>query len=323
MHPKLTLEKRIQAEIFGYDGKMSVYVNDLRGNEVALDADQPFETASTIKSFILACLFAQIEAGAASPDDILVCDRKYYINGSGLLRSLMETAYDASPIARQESPAKTESSAAVQLPAASEACAAEDGTAHNCISLRAIDVATLMIIISDNIATNMLIDYLGLDTINDYIQSLGYTQTRLHNPIDFDKYDRLGTTTPREYGDLFVRLAKGELVSAEASRQMREIFKKQHYNSTLTRYFPQYYLDCEETEDEELIYVASKSGSMNACRNDGGIVHTPYGDYVIVIMNREFHDILEHYEHAGQVYGAKVSRMILDQYLALEGRLVL
>jgi len=316
MHPKLTLEKRIQAEIFGYDGKMSVYVNDLKGNEVALDADQPFETASTIKSFILACLFSQIEAGAASPDDVLVCDQKYYINGSGLLRSLMETANSASPIARQESQshAKTDSSAAH---------AADAGTAPNRISLRAIDVATLMIIISDNIATNMLIDYLGLDTINEYIQSLGYTQTRLHNPIDFDKYDQLGTTTPREYGDFFVRLAKGELVSAEASRQMREIFKKQHYNSTLTRYFPQYYLDCEETEDEELIYVASKSGSMNACRNDGGIVHTPYGDYVIVIMNREFHDILEHYEHAGQVYGAKVSRMILDQYLALEGRLVL
>ncbi|MCD8347315.1 MAG: class A beta-lactamase-related serine hydrolase [Lachnospiraceae bacterium] len=323
MHPKLTLEKRIQAEIFGYDGKMSVYVNDLKGNEVALDADQPFETASTIKSFILACLFSQIEAGAASPDDILVCDQKYYINGSGLLRSLMETAYGASPTARQASLAKAENTASLPLSAASNSHAAETNTESNRISLRAIDVATLMIIISDNIATNMLIDYLGLDTINDYIQSLGYTQTRLHNPIDFDKYDRLGTTTPREYGDFFVRLAKGELVSAEASRQMREIFKKQHYNSTLTRYFPQYYLDCEETEDEELIYVASKSGSMNACRNDGGIVHTPYGDYVIVIMNREFHDILEHYEHAGQVYGAKVSRMILDQYLALEGRLVL
>ncbi|MCD7813427.1 MAG: class A beta-lactamase-related serine hydrolase [Lachnospiraceae bacterium] len=323
MHSKLTLEKRIQAEIFGYDGKMSVYVNDLKGNEVALDADQPFETASTIKSFILACLFAQIEAGRADPDDILVCDRKYYINGSGLLRSLMEMADAASPADRQEKSAEVGNDSAINPHSAPEHHVLSDSKGANNISLRAIDVATLMIIISDNIATNMLIDYLGLDTINDYIRSLGYTQTCLHNPIDFDKYDRLGTTTPREYGDLFVRLAKGELVSAEASRQMRGIFKKQHYNSTLTRYFPQYYLDCEETEEEELIYVASKSGSMNACRNDGGIVHTPYGDYVIVIMNREFHDILEHYEHAGQVYGAKVSRMILDQYLALEGRLVL
>lgn len=282
MDPRLTLEKRIQAEIYGYDGKMSVYVNDLRGNVVRVDTEQTFETASTIKSFILACLFAQVEAGKADLDAEIVCESKYYINGSGLLRSLKEGAV-----------------------------------------LRVLDVATLMIIVSDNIATNMIIDYLGLDTINAYIKSLGYTKTVLHNPIDFDRYDLLGTTTPEEYGDLFVRLAKGELVSKEASEQMLGIFKKQHYNSTLTRYFPQYYLDCEETGEEEMIYVASKSGSMNACRNDGGIVHTPYGDYVIVIMNREFHNILEEYQHPGQVYGARVSRMILDQYLALEGRLVL
>lgn len=282
MDPRLTLEKRIQAEIYGYDGKMSVYVNDLRGNVVRVDTEQTFETASTIKSFILACLFAQVEAGKADLDAEIVCESKYYINGSGLLRSLKEGAV-----------------------------------------LRVLDVATLMIIVSDNIATNMIIDYLGLDTINAYIKSLGYTKTVLHNPIDFDRYDLLGTTTPEEYGDLFVRLAKGELVSKEASAQMLGIFRKQHYNSTLTRYFPQYYLDCEETGEEEMIYVASKSGSMNACRNDGGIVHTPYGDYVIVIMNREFHNILEEYQHPGQVYGARVSRMILDQYLALEGRLVL
>ena len=39
------------------------------------------------------------------------------------------------------------------------------------------------------------------------------------------------------------------------------------------------------------LWVASKSGSMNACRNDGGIVHTPYGEYVIVLMNKDSHNI--------------------------------
>ncbi len=43
--------------------------------------------------------------------------------------------------------------------------------------------------------------------------------------------------------------------------------------------------------------MASKSGSMNACRNDGGIVHTPYGEYVIVLMNKDFHDVIEYNEH--------------------------
>ena len=83
----------------------------------------------------------------------------------------------------------------------------------------------------------------------------------------------------------------------------------------LTHDFQQYYLDCEETGAPELIWVASKSGSMNACRNDGGIVHTPYGEYVIVLMNKDFHDIIEYNDPPAIVYGARVSRMIQDQVL--------
>ena len=116
-------------------------------------------------------------------------------------------------------------------------------------------------------------------------------------------------------------MARGTLVSREASAEMLSIFRSQHYNAMLTADFPPYYLDCEETGDPELIWVASKSGSMDACRNDGGIVHTPYGDYVIVLMNKHFDDVVEYSAHPAMVYGAKVSRMILDQVLACEGRL--
>ena len=84
---------------------------------------------------------------------------------------------------------------------------------------------------------------------------------------------------------------------------MLGIFRQQHYNTMLTHDFPQFYLDCEETGEPELIWVASKSGSMNACRNDGGIIHTPYGEYVIVLMNKEFHDIIEYNDHPAMVYG--------------------
>ena len=117
--------------------------------------------------------------------------------------------------------------------------------------------------------------------------------------------------------------AKAIPVSPAASAAMLAILRQQHYNTMLTHDFPQYYLDCEETGAQELIWVASKSGSMNACRNDGGIVHTPYGEYVIVLMNRDFHDIIEYNEHPAMVYGARVSRMILDQILACEGKLYL
>lgn len=278
---RMTLEKRIEAELYSYQGQMSVFVDDLHGSTVEMGADEEFETASTIKAYILAVLYLRAEQGRASLDDLIEYKPEHFVDGSGMLRALGVGA-----------------------------------------RLRVRDTATLMIICSDNIATNMIIDYLGLEQINACIrEELGCGHTVLHNPLHFDRYDTLGTTTPRDYAGLFARLARGTLVSPEASAAMLQIFRQQHYNNMLTHDFPPYYLDCEETGAEELIWVASKSGSMNACRNDGGVVHTPYGDYVIVLMNKNFHDIIEYNGHPAMVYGARVSRMILDQILACEGRL--
>ncbi len=280
MDKSMTLEKRIAAELYSYRGQMSVFVDDLRGHTVEMGADDTFETASTIKTYILAVLYLQAGRGRADLDAKIAYRPEHFVDGSGMLRALGVGA-----------------------------------------ELRVRDAATLMIICSDNIATNMIIDYLGLDEINRCIGELGFARTRLHNSLHFDRYPTLGATTPRDYAALFARLARGELVSAEASREMLSILRQQHYNAMLTGDFPPYYLDCEETGDEELIWVASKSGSMDACRNDGGIVHTPYGEYVIVLMNKNFDDVVEYSAHPAFVYGAHVSRMILDQILACEGRL--
>lgn len=279
MDERLSLEKRIEIELKSYDGTMGIYIDDLKGNVIAMNADESFETASCIKVYILAALYEAIESGKASLSDMLEYKKEHEIDGSGVLSSL------------------------------------EIGTV-----LSVKNLATLMIIVSDNIATNILIDYLGVDYINECIQSLGCHDTILHNPIDFEKYDKLGTSTPRDYGKIFAAMAQGTLISPEASAQMLAICKQQHYNSMLTKSIPAYYLD-PDNFDEEIIYVASKSGSMNACRNDGGIVSTPYGKYVIVLFNKEFSDAMYYPEHPATVFGAKVSRLIFDQYIALEGRL--
>lgn len=278
MDPRLTLEKRMEAEIMSYDGKMGIYLDDFHGNVITVHADEAFETASTIKTYILACLFDEVEKGNKSLEDMVEYKKEHVVDGSGVLAAL------------------------------------EPGAV-----LRVKDAAAFMIIVSDNIATNMMIDYLGLDTINRCIEALGCRDTVLHNPIDFEKYDRLGTSTPRDYAGIFTRLVKGELISPKADMQMLEIFKKQHYNSMITGNFPPFYLDSDNTDDI-LISVASKSGSMNACRNDGGIVFTPYGPYVIVMFHKEFSDAMYYPSHPATMFGARVSRMILDQFLALEGR---
>ena len=248
---------------------------------IAIGADEKYETASTVKTYILACLFEEIEHGRASLDELLTYEESHVVDGSGVL------------------------------------CALDPGAV-----LRVKDVATLMIIVSDNVATNMMIDYLGLETVNACIRKLGCRDTALHNPIHFEQYHRLGTTTPKDYASIFTRLAAGTLISGESDAKMLEILKKQHYNSMITKDFPPVYLDSDNTDDI-LVQVASKSGSMDACRNDGGIVYTPYGAYVIVMFHKEFSDAMYYPAHPATVFGARVSRMILDQYLALEGRFLL
>ena len=282
MDKRLSLETRIGVELKSYDGTMGIYINDLQGNVIAINADEKFETASTVKVYILAALFDAIEKGKASLSDMLEYKKEHEIDGSGVMNSL------------------------------------EIGTV-----LSVKNIATLMIIVSDNIATNILIDYLGVDNINACIQALGCKDTVLHNPIDFEKYDKLGTSTPRDYASMWERMAQGTLISPEASAQMLAICKQQHYNSMLTKSIPAYYLDPDNFDDGEIIYVASKSGSMNACRNDGGIISTPYGKYVIVLFNKEFSDAMYYPEHPATGFGSKVSRLVFDQYLALEGRLAL
>lgn len=277
--PRLTLEARIAAEIKSYDGKLGLYIDDLQGNVITMNPDEPYETASTIKTYILAALYQAVEEGRASLKDILTCEERFWIDGSGILGSL------------------------------------EVGT-----QLSVKNVATLMIIVSDNIATNMLIDYLGIDYINQCIENFGCKDTKLHNVLDFAKYHQLGTTTPRDYASMFLRIQNRTLVSPEASEQMWDILRQQHYNSMLVKSLPQYYVD-PDNYDEQLFWFASKSGSMNACRNDGGIITTPYGSYVIVMLHKEFSDKQYYPDHPATVYGARVSRLVFDQYLALGGKL--
>ena len=277
--PRLTLEERIEAELKSYDGTMGLYIDDLKGNVITRFPDEKFETASTIKVYILAALFDAIGQGKASLKDMLTCEERFWIDGSGILGSL------------------------------------EVGT-----TLSVKNVATLMIIVSDNIATNMLIDYLGIDNINACIQKLGCRDTVLHNVLNFAKYHQLGTTTPRDYASMFVRIQNRTLISPEASEQMWQILSQQHYNSMIVKSLPQFYVD-PDNYDEQLFWFASKSGSMNACRNDGGIITTPYGSYVIVMLNKDFSDKQYYPDHPATVFGSRVSRLIFDQYLTLEGRL--
>lgn len=156
----MTLEKRIAAELYSYQGRMSVFVDDLRGSTVEIGADEEFETASTIKAFILAVLYLQASRGRADLEEEITYEASQFVDGSGMLRALGVGA-----------------------------------------KLKVKDTATMMIVCSDNIATNMIVDYLGLDTINACIRELGFGHTVLHNPSTLTATiswapPRPGTTPP-------------------------------------------------------------------------------------------------------------------------------
>lgn len=278
-HPDLTLLRRVETELLSFDGLMGVWADDLRGHTLEIRAGEPFESASTIKLFILAALYDAAAKGKAALNELLEYRPEHETDGSGVFSAL---SY---------------------------------GT-----RMSAKDVASLMIIVSDNICANMLIDYLGLDSINACIAELGCTGTVLHNVIDFTKYDRLGTTTPRDYGGVFRRIASGELISPAASREMWEILSRQRLSAMMTGALPAYYLDPDNYGDHKLFSFATKSGSMDACRNDGGIVATPYGNYVLVMFTKNFSDRMYYPGHPSIVFGSRVSRLLFDQYLTLEGR---
>jgi len=155
------------------------------------------------------------------------------------------------------------------------------------ISLR--DAQTLMIIVSDNTATNLILDRIGADAVNDFMNSLGLTQTRSMRKIRGDgtqlkpaqgwsregekpenKKFGIGASTSREMVRLLELLEQGRVVSPAASKDLLSILERQQYKDGIGRRSGE-------------IRIASKSGSLDALRSDVGIAYTPHGRIAIAI----------------------------------------
>jgi beta-lactamase class A len=155
------------------------------------------------------------------------------------------------------------------------------------VSLR--DALTLMIIVSDNTATNMILDRFGADTVNETMDSLGLKATRSMRKIRGDggelapaegwsKAGRepgnerfgIGSSSPREMVRLLGMLTRGEVVDAAGSRLILETLQRQQYKEGIGRHAGD-------------LVVASKSGALDALRSDVGIVHTPQGRIAIAV----------------------------------------
>lgn len=154
--------------------------------------------------------------------------------------------------------------------------------------LTVADAATLMIILSDNSATNLIIDKIGIRNVNARMDSLGLKTTRLHakvflgtsTTIDTAATRRwgFGVTTPDDIAELLARLYRGQIISDTVSKQMVAILRNNFDDLAIPRYLP------------PGASLANKTGALNQSRHDCGIVFSKEKDYVVCVLTQENQD---------------------------------
>ncbi len=179
------------------------------------------------------------------------------------------------------------------------------------------DLLTLMIIVSDNTATNKVIDIVGLETINAYIQELGLTQTRLigklqlpeHKQTPEQKKGLRNHTSAQDMLNLLVRLEQRQLLPEKETRVALDILKKQQFTEAMSRYLPR---DAEISE--HYVVVASKSGSLRGLWHDAGIVYDQANKplYALVVMTDGSADESYSWEQEGMMLIANISKALFN-----------
>ncbi|HLI48404.1 MAG TPA: serine hydrolase [Chthonomonas sp.] len=167
------------------------------------------------------------------------------------------------------------------------------------------DVCVLMIVLSDNTATNMIIEHVGgVNPINERMRSIGleittcfrkvYARDALPNPYG------LGVTTPWEMLRLLEMIARGKLGSEALCEEFLAILSKQHYRDCIPRYLP-----------EEWRY-AGKTGSIDEARNDVGIVTDAEGNrFALALFCQELQVVRWTADNPGEVALARLSKRLL------------
>ncbi len=180
------------------------------------------------------------------------------------------------------------------------------------IKLPILDIATLMMIISDNVATNILIDFLGIENINKNIENIGCNNTKLYSKFKSVENEIFSETTAYDYYLVWKRLNNYELFNKEITQEIISIMKNQKYHEMVGDGIDKVY---KEIEKPIVNYIVSKSGKYESVRNDGGIVSTIYGNYILTIMIKDFKDT--NYLNDEYVYnmGRKISNIIFNEYM--------
>ena len=194
------------------------------------------------------------------------------------------------------------------------------------IALTLRDVLTLMVVVSDNTATNMAIDRLGLAHINSTLRAAGLRQTVLYKkvyvpatepmPPDQKKFG-LGKTTAREMASIMERLATCRLPLDKSAPQPTDgkicgtilhMLRNQQDRDSLPRYLET--LDTSENGSA----IGNKTGALNQVRNDVALISTKSGPVVIAAFTWDNEDQRWTGDNQAEQTLGKLAKAIIDRW---------
>lgn len=255
-----------------HKGKVAVAVKNLEtGEEYCLNADEVMPTASLIKLPVMVETYWQANEGKIKLDTMLTLKKADKVQGSGILTQHFS-----------------------------------DGASF---SLR--DAVRLMIVYSDNTATNMVLDQIGLPSTNGRMEKLGLKNTKINAKVfradtrldqERGKKYGLGSTTAREMVRLLEMIEDGKVVTPEACKDMLDHLKRCDDKEKMTRLLP------------AGTVVAHKTGSVNASKTDAGIIYTKSGPIAVCVLTNENEDQRWVADNAAQVLIGKVARVVYDHF---------
>jgi beta-lactamase class A len=243
-----TLKERVMTIVANSDAEIAVAFRTLDGrHDLFLDPDKPFHAASTMKVPVMIELFRQAEAGRLSLDEPLPIRNEFHSIVDGSVYKL--DAGDDSDSEVYEAIGKT-------------------------LTLRRL--CELMITLSSNFATNLLIERLGVENIRQTVTRLGADGMQVLRGVEDDKAFEKGlnnTTTARGLLILLEKIATGHAVDQTADAEMLAILKRQHFNNAIPAGLP------------SGTVVAHKTGNITKIHHDAAIVYGSH-PYVLVVLVR-------------------------------------
>lgn len=268
----LSLEERIEPLAQAHRGKVAIAVKHLEsGVEYRRLADEPMPTASLIKLAVMVEAYRQADAGIVDLDSPITLQADDKVPGSGILSTHF------SPGAR--------------------------------ISLR--DAIRLMIAFSDNTATNLVLEAIGLPATSRAMESLGFPNTKIHAKVfrrDTSVFPErsqrfgLGSTTASEMIGLLEKLQRGEVASAASCDAMREHLLACEDKNKIARLLP------------AGTRFAHKTGAVSRARTDAGIIQSPAGPIVIAILTDENDDQRFSDDNAADILCGKIAKIVYDEF---------